>query len=438
MLDAAGDAPVVIVRQLTYWDATFVGYVDAQLYEKWPFTLDQTQQFAVTVTPTSAELTPLILLLDATGTEITRGSGTLTSTQPAGNYSVLIQPASGAGFYELTLRKVQAQVASVTTSVTPASVNVGESAAVTVSLANVPSEGYSSAEFTCTYDGGVAGAGSIADAGLFGADAATALSGPQNGTFILAIAGSNGNKATAAGNALTFSLQGLQAGQTAVECKARVSKGDNTLTDIQSTAGALTVAGSPTPTSPAPTATGTLPTATATGILPTATGTLPTPTATGTPPTVVPTPETPTPTATPALPGTFTGQVTAGKPVTVSLFKADGSPAASGAANSNGSFSLTAPAGAYTAVASAEGFLKAQGSVTLTQGGSSSLSPISLVAGDIDGNNVIDQYDAMTIGMNYNHASPTAADLNNDGTINVLDLELLAKHYRASGALAWH
>ena len=28
-------------------------------------------------------------------------------------------------------------------------------------------------------------------------------------------------------------------------------------------------------------------------------------------------------------------------------------------------------------------------------------------------------------------------DLNNDGTINVLDLELLAKNYRKSGAVAW-
>jgi hypothetical protein len=50
---------------------------------------------------------------------------------------------------------------------------------------------------------------------------------------------------------------------------------------------------------------------------------------------------------------------------------------------------------------------------------------------------VIDQFDALTIGMNYNAATPPAADLNNDGVINVLDLELLADHYRATGSLAW-
>jgi hypothetical protein len=39
--------------------------------------------------------------------------------------------------------------------------------------------------------------------------------------------------------------------------------------------------------------------------------------------------------------------------------------------------------------------------------------------------------------MSYNTAVPSAADLNNDGVINVLDLELLAANYRKSGALAW-
>jgi hypothetical protein len=50
---------------------------------------------------------------------------------------------------------------------------------------------------------------------------------------------------------------------------------------------------------------------------------------------------------------------------------------------------------------------------------------------------VIDQFDAITIGMNYNASVPAAADLNNDGIINVLDLELLAKNYRATGPIVW-
>ena len=62
---------------------------------------------------------------------------------------------------------------------------------------------------------------------------------------------------------------------------------------------------------------------------------------------------------------------------------------------------------------------------------------ISLLAGDIDGNGVIDQYDALTIGINYYASAPDAADLNADGTINVLDLELLAENYHQTGPSAW-
>ena len=78
-----------------------------------------------------------------------------------------------------------------------------------------------------------------------------------------------------------------------------------------------------------------------------------------------------------------------------------------------------------------------QRSVTITDGSTTTLPTITLLAGDIDNNNVIDQFDAMTIGMSYNTSTPPGADLNNDGIINVLDLELLAKNYRKTGPVAW-
>jgi hypothetical protein len=129
--------------------------------------------------------------------------------------------------------------------------------------------------------------------------------------------------------------------------------------------------------------------------------------------------------------------VLAGKPVTVSLLNPDNSVAASVTANDDGSFSLSAPAGTYKAVATASGFLSAAGNITLTAGETGRKPGVTLLAGDIDNNNVIDQFDAMTIGMSYNTATPAAADLNGDGTINVLDLELLARNYRATGPLVW-
>ena len=119
------------------------------------------------------------------------------------------------------------------------------------------------------------------------------------------------------------------------------------------------------------------------------------------------------------------------------MLNADSSIAASVVANPDGTFSLTAPAGTYGITASADGYLGAQGFATLTAGVITTMPTVGLAAGDVNNNGVIDQFDAMTIGMSYNTAIPTSADLNNDGTINVLDLELLAANYRRSGVIAW-
>jgi hypothetical protein len=465
---------MVINRNLNVWDATYIGFVSGSIYEKWHLELTEAHDFTVSISTVTGDLVPLLTLQDANGVEITHGIGSLTTSQPAGSYYIQTQPESGSGFYVLTLRQIVNVVPSVSTSVNPTSINVGESAVVTVSLNNVPAEGYTSAEFTCTYNPTLLESSNIVVTDLFGADAAVAINGPTNGSFIVAIAGSNGNKATTSGNAFSFSVKGLEAGQVAVECKARVSKGDSLLTDLPSTAATLTVVGvAPTSTfTPTPDLT-TTPTFTATpdgsatatstpdgsatatstpdgsatatstpdGSA-TATSTpseSPTPTLTFTPE-VSPTPtftSTPEASPTPLPAGSVNGQVNASKPVTVSLFDANNAQVASVTANPDGTFNLQVPAGTYTAIASAAGFLSAQGSVTVNSGAATTLPTIDLLAGDIDNNNVIDQLDAMTIGMNYNAAEPVSADLNSDGVINVLDLELLARNYRATGPVAW-
>jgi Carboxypeptidase regulatory-like domain/Dockerin type I domain len=277
----------------------------------------------------------------------------------------------------------------VLASANPLILNIGATGLVTVSLNNIPVQGYTSTEFTCTYNPSLVEVSNIVIAGLFGADPVSAINGPQGGSFILGIAGSNGNKAMGSGAAFTFNIKGLQAGQTVIECRARVSAGNNTLQSILFVSSNVSV----------------------TGLAPTS-----------------------TPIPTSAL---LTGQVLASKPVTVRLYRQDNSIAATVTANPDGTFSITAPGGTYTVVASASGFLNAQGPITLVNGGSSTKPIISLPAGDIDNNGVINQLDAITIGINYNNTTPAAADLNNDGIINVLDLGLLAQNYLKSGALAW-
>lgn len=127
----------------------------------------------------------------------------------------------------------------------------------------------------------------------------------------------------------------------------------------------------------------------------------------------------------------------AGKPVAVALYDGSNALVASANANNDGTFSLSAPAGTYTIRATASGYLSAEGPVTLTSGNNVTKPTVTLLAGDIDGDNVIDQFDAMTIGMSYNTSTPAAADLNNDNVINVLDLELLAQNYRETGPIVW-
>ena len=460
-----GDA-MVINRDLNIWNGSYIGFVSASINERWHLVLTEPHNFSVTVSTVTGDLVPLLILQDANGNELSRGVSTLTTNQPVGDYYIQTQPESGSGFYILTLRQIVNVLPSVSTSVNPTSLNVGESAVVTVSLNNVPADGYTSAEFTCTYDPNVLEASNIAIANLFGADAAAAINGPANGSFIVAIAGSNGNKATTSGTVFTFTVKGLQAGQAAIECKARVSKGDGVLIDLPSTAASLTVVGvaptftpiaSPTlvftntpDASPTPDVTATVdlsatPTLTETPDLSATPDVSPTPSETPLPtftftPEASPTPTftfTPDASPTPLPVGALNGQVLASKPVAVSLYNADGTLFASVTVNSDGTFSFQAPAGIYTVFATASGFLSAQGTVTLTSGGASTMPTISLLAGDIDNNNVIDQFDAMTLGMSYNTATPEAADLNNDSVINVLDLELLARNYRATGPVAW-
>jgi murein DD-endopeptidase MepM/ murein hydrolase activator NlpD len=568
----------------------------------------------VTPTPTATSSTPV-------------GSTTPTSSTPIGSATPTSSTPTPSGPH-------------VATTVNPPNIIIGETALATVSLNNVPAGGYTSAEFTCTYDPSLVEVSNITVANLFGADPAVAINGPQNGTFIVAIAGNQGNKATASGAAFTFNAEGLQVGQTTLACNARVSTGNNVLTAIGSISTNLNVlSGTPTPTStptfvasPTPSATPvpntptssptssvpttpvgptntpnpsvtpggptptftptanisdwltftnskygfqfkyppqgqivsggndnftrinlpftpgtnlsekylevvvvenanpcrsplattsiletsetvvingisflketggdagagnihqwvaystlrnnacvsldfilhslnlgnfptpppvfdytaesavfgqivstyawlTSPTATPTSSTPigTATPTFSTPVASSTPTSSTPV-GSPTPTSIPGTSGIIMGQVLASKPVTVSLFDATNTLVTSVTANANGTFSLSVPTGNYTVRATASGFLSAQGSVTLTGGSTNTMPSITLLAGDIDGNNVIDQLDAMTIGMNYNTTVPAAADLNDDGIINVLDLELLASNYRKTGPLAW-
>jgi hypothetical protein len=137
------------------------------------------------------------------------------------------------------------------------------------------------------------------------------------------------------------------------------------------------------------------------------------------------------------LEGLITGQVLASRAVTIDVYDEAQMLVKTMTVNMDGSFTLPIFPGVYSVHATAPGFLSAQVNVVITTGNTVVLPVIHLLPGDIDNNNAIDALDALTIGMNYNFSTPTIADLNNDGTINVLDLEILARNYRKTGPVAW-
>ncbi len=278
---------------------------------------------------------------------------------------------------------------SVLTTVDPDTLLVGQAGLVSVSLNGLPSEGIASVEFACSYASDQISVGSVQIGNIFGDDPVSAYNNSQAGNFIYAVAASNGRVINTNGVAFTFNITGMQPGSSPVECKAKISGTNYSLESIASIPDSITVALFSAPT------------------------------------------------ATPLSAPMLAGQVIAKKPVKISLFNPDTTLAASAMTNPDGSFNLIAPAGSFTVIASAEGHLSAQASVTLLEGTTTTLDPITLPAGDIDSNNVIDQYDALTVGMNYNVSASLPADLSNDGLINVTDLEMLAENYRMAGLVTW-
>ena len=102
-LASSNSAPLldamIIDRSLSFWDATYFGFVSSSVFENWHFEFTESHTFTVTATPVTSlgELVPLLILQDASGIEISRGTHSITSTQGAGSYSIQVQPESGTG-----------------------------------------------------------------------------------------------------------------------------------------------------------------------------------------------------------------------------------------------------------------------------------------------------------------------------------------------------
>ncbi len=95
--------------------------------------------------------------------------------------------------------------------------------------------------------------------------------------------------------------------------------------------------------------------------------------------------------------------------------------------------------GVYSLTARRPGFLSATCTAVNHNSNSTILSPVMLLAGDINGDDTIDMTDATALGRAIGgNGVGAAADLNLDGAVNVLDLILLAvNHGQSAAAHLW-
>jgi hypothetical protein len=175
-------------------------------------------------------------------------------------------------------------------------------------------------------------------------------------------------------------------------------------------------------------------------------GATPTPTPTpGDTPTSTPTPnDTPTPTPTPdSSNATISGRVILGanssndwSGATVVL---SGTVSLGTTTDTIGAFTLNSvPVGSYSVTADAPGYLSAVCSAATVAAPTTTLNSVSLVVGDINGDDLIDISDATAVGVSINQTgSGLAADLNADGVVDIFDLILVNVNFLKAGPQVW-
>jgi hypothetical protein len=106
----------------------------------------------------------------------------------------------------------------------------------------------------------------------------------------------------------------------------------------------------------------------------------------------------------------------------------------------DGSFALTVSQGEgfYTVAASATGYLTAKGNrpVKLTVGSEVDLGQVTLLGGDVNGDDQIDIRDLSYVAYHLGETD-AQSDVNGDGQVDILDLTLIAGNFGTKGPTSW-
>jgi hypothetical protein len=114
--------------------------------------------------------------------------------------------------------------------------------------------------------------------------------------------------------------------------------------------------------------------------------------------------------------------------------------AQSGVTDATGNFSITAVAtGTHTSItADTDGYLSAVCTSPVVTAPQTNLLAITLLSGDINGDDVVDVTDATAVGISFGDTGPNIpADLNRDELVDIFDIILVGINFGKSGPQPW-
>lgn len=106
----------------------------------------------------------------------------------------------------------------------------------------------------------------------------------------------------------------------------------------------------------------------------------------------------------------------------------------------DGTFSLMLEPGLYPITASHSLYLNSETTIAVDGSPSTTIPSVTLLAGDVTGDGIIDLTDLVIVATGYGQSVPPGdvrADINGDETTDLLDLVLLGLNYGKTGAQPW-